>query len=94
MAEKYPFYGIGQDRPYQFLPSEKADEMRKANTEKQAAEAEIARCFADSQMPEDIRSRAKAWGMESWATVLWSNAFLAGYRAAMRVRGEGGDNGP
>lgn len=94
MAEKYQFFQIDPKRPFDFLPNPEADAARITDFEKRAAEAEIARCFADSQMPEDIRARAKVWGMESWATVLWSNAFLAGYRAAMRAGGKGGDNGP
>ena len=56
--------------------------------EKAKANAEIAEHFANLHMPDDIRARAKAWGVEAWATLLWNNAFLAGYREAMRDRGE------
>lgn len=49
-----------------------------------AAEAEMARRFAAMHMPEDIRSRAKAWGMEAFCEVLWANAFQAGFREGTR----------
>lgn len=58
---------------------------KKLRAEARAAEAAMAYDFANLHMPEDIRSRAKAWGMEAWAEVLWNNAFQAGYRQALRA---------
>ena len=37
-------------------------------------------------MPEDIRSRAQAWGMEAFCEVLWNSAFQTGFREARRPR--------
>jgi len=56
--------------------------------EKRAADAEMAYRLANLTMPNDIRARARSWGMEAWAEVLWNNAFQAGYREAMRNREE------
>ena len=54
--------------------------------ERRNAEAEMTYRFANLHMPADIRERARSWGMEAWAEVLWNNAFQAGYREAMRDR--------
>ena len=43
----------------------------------------MARRYADLQMPDDIRARARVWGLEAFCEVLWSNAFQTGYRAAV-----------
>lgn len=67
-------------------PAQARSVRRLMGMERAEAEAEMARRFAAMQMPEDIRSRAKAWGMEAFCEVLWSNAFQAGYREAMRDR--------
>lgn len=58
--------------------------MRRITREREEAARRMAEDFAGLHMPEDIRSRAKAWGMLAWATVLWSNAFQAGYRAGLK----------
>lgn len=52
--------------------------------ERRKADAEMAYRLANLAMPEDIRSRARAWGMEAFCEVLWNNAFQAGLREAMR----------
>lgn len=75
MPETTCFIGSAHDRAARM-------ELR----ERAAAEQEIAAEFADSHMPADIRQRARAWGMEAFITVLWSHAFLAGYRAGRRER--------
>lgn len=65
-----------------------ADEAKRAiEDERRKADAEMAYRFANLEMPEDIRSRARAWGMEAFCEVLWNNAFQAGFREAMRGRG-------
>jgi len=46
----------------------------------------MAQRFAAIHMPEDIRERARAWGLGAWAEVLWNNAFQAGYREGRRDR--------
>lgn len=61
--------------------------------ERRKADAEMAYRFANLEMPEDIRSRARAWGMEAFCEVLWNNAFQAGFREAMRGRGGDDDKG-
>ena len=57
--------------------------------EKRQADALMAYDLANLRMPEDIRSRARAWGMEHWAEVLWNNAFQSGYREALRDKTRG-----
>lgn len=64
-----------------------AETKRKLEAEKRRADAEMALRLANLHMPEDIRSRAKAWRMEAFCEVLWNSAFQAGYREAMRARG-------
>lgn len=54
--------------------------------EERRAAAEMAVLLANTHMPDDIRSRAKSWGLEAFIEVLWNNAFQAGYREAMRDR--------
>jgi len=68
-------------------------EPHKLSAELRQAEAEMAYRYANLQMPEDIRSRARSWGMEAFCVVLWNNAFQAGFREAMRSRGEGNGGG-
>lgn len=57
-----------------------------AEDEARQAEAEIAREWANAQMPQDIKDRARAWGLEAFITVMWSSAFMAGYREGRRDR--------
>lgn len=56
----------------------------KAKSESRDAEAQLAYRFANLLMPEDIRSKARVWGMEAFCEVLWNNAFQAGFREASR----------
>lgn len=56
--------------------------------EKVRSQVEMAERFANLHMPEDIRSRARAWGMEAFCVVLWNNAFQAGWREARRVHAD------
>lgn len=44
------------------------------------ADKSMADALATSLIPEDIRSRAKTWGMENFCEVLWNNAFHAGWK--------------
>ena len=67
-------------------PDPCAETQRKLAAERDRCNAEMAYRLANLQMPEDIRSRARAWGMESFCEVLWCNAFQAGYREAVRDR--------
>ena len=73
-----------------FLQPDKAavETEKRLIAEKRAADAEMAYRLANLAMPADIRSRARAWGMEAFCEVLWNNAFQAGYREAMRNREE------
>lgn len=64
----------------------KAEAEKKLIDERRRAEADMAYRLANLAMPADIRSRARAWGMEAFCEVLWNNAFQAGYREAMRDR--------
>lgn len=64
------------------------EETKRLSAELRQAEAEMAYRFANLQMPEDIRGRARAWGMEAFCEVLWNNAFQAGFREALRGNGE------
>ena len=75
---------IGKIHAAHFGSVEEQAMVKRLAAEKARADAALAESYANRQMPDDIRSRAKSWGMENWATVLWSNAFLAGYREAMR----------
>ena len=68
-------------------PDPLCETMERIARERAAAAQRMAEDFAGLHMPEDIRSRARTWGMEAWATVLWSNAFQAGYRAGLRASG-------
>jgi len=60
------------------------EKQQRLRDERDRAEQAMAYQFANLQMPEDIRARARSWGMETWAEVLWNNAFQAGYREARR----------
>lgn len=71
----------GRDPKVEALQAQEAKEKRRAD-------AQMAYDLANLKMPDDIRARAKSWGMEAWATVLWNNAFQAGYREAMRDKME------
>lgn len=66
---------------------------RRSAEEKARANAAMAEQFANLLMPEDIRARARAWGMESFCEVLWNNAFQAGYREAMRDKVKEAEHG-
>lgn len=65
---------------------EQIDVAKKLERERRRGEARMAYQFANLHMPEDIRQRARAWGMEAFITVLWNNAFQAGWREAERVK--------
>lgn len=83
--------GDPRDRwPYNSTPGTLAEyQARQAlEDERRKADAEMAYSFANTHMPADIRSRARAWGMAAFCEVLWNNAFQAGYREAMRCRAE------
>lgn len=76
-----------------FGTKEQHDLAKRLAAEKARADAEMAERFANLHMPEDIKSRAAAWGMTAWAEILWNSAFQAGYREAIRDRAalEGGE---
>lgn len=84
MSAKEHLTIIGKLHEAHFGTAEEQALVKRLSAEKARADAEMAERFANLHMPEDIRSRAKSWGMEAWATVLWNNAFQAGYREAMR----------
>jgi len=64
------------------------DTARKLAEEKARAAADMAYRLANLTMPSDIRERARVYGMEAWAEVLWNNAFQAGWRECLRTREE------
>lgn len=74
-------------------PDPLRETMERIARERAATAQRMAEDFAGLHMPEDIRSRARTWGMEAWATVLWSNAFQAGYRAGLRSPGAAEEEG-
>ena len=67
-----------------FGTAEQHETAKKLAREKATADAELAYRYANLSMPEDIRSRAKSWGMEAFCEMLWSAAFQAGFREANR----------
>lgn len=67
-----------------FGSQEQQNLARRLGEEKARAAAHMAEKYANLHMPEDIRSRARSWGMEAFCEVLWNNAFQAGYREALR----------
>lgn len=76
----HQYFGIGKTNQHEH------EAAKKLADERDRAAAEMSVKYANLHMPEDIRSRAKAYGMEAWAEVLWNNAFQAGYREAIRDR--------
>jgi hypothetical protein len=84
MGAKQHLEAIGKIHAAHFGTAEEQALVKRLAAEKARADADMAERFANLHMPDDIRQRAKSWGMESWATVLWNNAFQAGYREAMR----------
>lgn len=84
MAAEQHLETIGKIHSALFGTAEERELAKRLAAEKARANANMAERFANLHMPDDIRQRAKSWGMEAWATVLWNNAFQAGYREAMR----------
>ena len=84
MGAKQHLETIGKTHAAHFGTAEEQALVKRLAAEKARADADMAERFANLHMPDDIRQRAKSWGMEAWATVLWNNAFQAGYREAMR----------
>ena len=76
---------IGKLHEEYFGSEEKQRIAKRLAEERATANAEIAYRFANLAMPEDIRSRAKAWRLEAFCEVLWNNAFQAGFREATRT---------
>ena len=75
-----------------FGSPEEQEAVKRLALERKAAETEMAYQYANLHMPEDIRSRAKVWGMEAFCEVLWNNAFQSGWRESRRAliaQGEG-----
>jgi hypothetical protein len=67
-----------------FGSHEERETVARLAREKAAADAAMAYQFANLQMPEDIRRRAKEWGMDTFCEVLWNNGFQAGWRERQR----------
>ena len=68
-----------------FGSSEEREVVKRLALERKAAASEMAYQLANLHMPEDIRSRAKVWGMEAFCELLWNNAFQAGWRESRRA---------
>lgn len=76
---------IGKLHEQHFGTAEAHRLAKKLAEEKVCAATAMAEQFANLHMPEDIRSRARAWGMEAFCEVLWNNAFQAGWRECARA---------
>lgn len=51
----------------------------KRRQEKRDAEALAYDAIVYRDMPSDLRSRAREWGLEAFMCAVWSNAWQAGY---------------
>lgn len=91
MSAKEHLDAIGKLHAAHFGTAEDQALVKRLAQDAARANAVMAERYANLHMPDDIRQRAKSWGMEAWATVLWNNAFQAGYREAMRDIADGGD---
>ena len=58
--------------------------QQELNAEKVAAEKQAIVAEAYRHMPEDLRSRAKEWGVSALMEAVWLNAWNCGYRQSMR----------
>ena len=73
-------------------PDVSAAERRRLAVEAFAAAKErIVAEAISAEMPDDLRARAKAWGVEAVMEVVWHNAYLRGYRAALTDAPEDGE---
>lgn len=59
---------------------------RKRDIERRNAEAQLFDATAYRDMPEDLRSRAREWGLEAFMCLVWSKAFQCGYIQSERDR--------
>lgn len=57
---------------------------KEAEAAEKAAKIEMANALIAREMPDDLRARAKAWGVEAFMDVVWLNAYGRGYCAAIR----------
>lgn len=60
-----------------------AEAKAEADARMAEAKAEMADALMSSEMPEDLRTRARAWGVEALMECVWINAYGRGYRRAM-----------
>lgn len=82
MPAKIPFLDLQFNSPFkQDLEAQLAD---KRATEKRAAEAQAFHAMAYREMPEDLRNRAKEWGVSALMEAVWLNAWENGYKQACR----------
>lgn len=72
---------FGRDPEEERLAEEREKERRKAD-------ALAMHHLANLQMPEDMKQRAKEWGLEAFMEAVWLNAFQCGYRQAVRFQNE------
>jgi hypothetical protein len=64
--------------------------------DEEIAKAQAFHAIAYREMPEDLRSQAKVWGVSAIMEAVWMNAWENGYKQAERDRAalsEGRDNG-
>jgi hypothetical protein len=77
-----------------FLGDRGVELERQRQVERRNAEAEAFNAVAFRTMPEDIRNRAKEWGLEAFVCGVWNNAFQCGYLQSRRdARAELGKEG-
>lgn len=72
-----------------FQPDPSSELAQKRIAEKRAAEAQAFHAMAYREMPEDLRSRAKEWGVSSLMEVVWMSAWENGYKQAVRDATQG-----
>ncbi|WP_271024876.1 hypothetical protein [Rhizobium sp. RCAM05973] len=56
----------------------------KRRDEKRTAEAQAFHAIAYLSMPEDLKSRAKEWGVLTLMEAVWMNAWECGYKQSNR----------
>jgi hypothetical protein len=73
--------------------SAEREAQKKLVQERRDAAAQMAYDLANLHMPEDLKSRAAAWGIGNLMELVWNSAFQAGYRQARRALKEGQEDG-
>lgn len=67
-----------------FQPDPATELEHKRRQEQRTAEAQAFHAIAYREMPEDLRTSAKLWGVEAIMDAVWMNAWECGYKQAVR----------